>query len=231
METTPPPREKEEWLTLQRARVLTLANDCNLKPFTIHKITKIPESIVQDILKSGSARRPGRDRPGRPPALNDQQVDDVISYLDHNFQHRIMPWMTLGNQGGLDVHPCTLRRALANRGHYKCIACPKPFSSPSAREKRWAFVMDHVHRTWQWEEVLWSDESTFYIGKQRKAIVIHTRKERYCSYTCQNRYRSGRTSFPIWAAVGWNYKSPIVFLSGLGAKGGLSKYMVKKAKW
>ncbi len=82
--------------------------------------------------------------------------------------------MTLGTQCGLDVHPCTLRRALASRGYYKCVACPKQFISPSAREKRWAFVMDHLHWTWQWEEVLWSDESTFYTGKQQKAMVIRT---------------------------------------------------------
>lgn len=50
-------------------------------------------------------------------------------------------------------------------------------------------------------------------------MVIRLPGERYCSYTCQNRYRSGRTSFAIWAAVGWNYKSPLVFLDGHGAKG------------
>jgi hypothetical protein len=131
--------------------------------------------------------------------------------------------MTLGNQCGLDIHLCTLRCALASRGYHKCVACPKPFISPSAREKRWAFVMDHLYWTWLGEEVLWSDESTFYTGKQRKAMVIRTRNERYCSYTCQNRYRSGRTSFSIWAAVGWNYKSPIVFLSGHGARGSCTK--------
>ncbi len=54
-------------------------------------------------------------------------------------------------------------------------------------------------------------------------MVIRTKKERYCAYACQNRYRSGGTSFSIWAAVGWNYKCPIVFLSGHGARRGCTK--------
>jgi hypothetical protein len=54
-------------------------------------------------------------------------------------------------------------------------------------------------------------------------MVVRTNKERYCLDCCQNRYCSGRTSFAIWAAVGWNYKSPLVFLDGHGARGGCTK--------
>ncbi len=71
--------------------------------------------------------------------------------------------------------------------------------------------------------MIWSDESIFYTGKQCKAMVVRTNKECYCSYCCQNRYRSGRTSFAVWAAVGWDFKSPLVFLDGYSARGGCTK--------
>jgi hypothetical protein len=91
MEESSQPPEREEWPMPQRARVLTLANDCNLKPFAIHKITKISESTVRDINNSNSAHHPGRNQVGRPWALTKQQVDNVIKYLGHNYQHRILP--------------------------------------------------------------------------------------------------------------------------------------------
>ena len=71
--------------------------------------------------------------------------------------------------------------------------------------------------------MLWSDEYTFYTGKQRKAMLIRLPGERYCSYTCENRYRSGCVFFAIWAAILWYYKSPVVFLDGHGAKGECTK--------
>lgn len=75
----------------------------------------------------------------------------------------------------------------------------------------------------RWQKVLWSDECTFTTGKQRKEWVIRTQGERYCPDCLQHRFHSGRASFSIWAAVGWNYKSPLVFLDGHGKRGGMSK--------
>ncbi len=82
--------------------------------------------------------------------------------------------------------------------------------------------------------MIWSDECTFMTGKQKKAWVIHTKDERYCQDCMQHRYYSGRTSFSVWAAVGWNYKSELVILDGHGTRGGMSmedyKYQVLDAQ-
>ncbi len=215
--------ENGEWPTPTGTRVITLANDGAISFYAISGITGVPESSVRKIVESGSVRHSGRDRPVRPPILSSEQIDKVIDYLGHNFEHRILSWKGLVSACSLECSPVTLKTALAARGFHKCVACPKPFISESARQQRLLFITEHSHWSWQWEEVIWSDESTFYTGKQRKAMVIRTNKERYCSYTCQNRYRSGRTSFAIWAAVGWNYKSPLVFLEGHGARGGCTK--------
>lgn len=113
---------------------------------------------------------------------------------------------------------------MAERGYHKCKACPKLFISENARMRRLQFAEDHIN--WmphRWHHVLWSDEYTFTTSKQRKAWVIRTQGERYCPDCLQHRFYSGRASFSIWAAVGWNYKSPLVFLTGHGQRGGMSK--------
>lgn len=154
-----------EWPTPQRARVISLALDCHLGASAISKITGVPPDSVDDILASNSARRPGKDREGRPPVLTDKQIDEVIKYLGHNFHHRALPWKNLAAECHLDCSTRTLQRALAKRGYHKCVACPKPFISESARQQRLEFIVEHRHWSYQWEDVIWSDESTFYTGK------------------------------------------------------------------
>ncbi len=124
----------------------------------------------------------------------------------------MLPWKGLARQYNLDCSDATLRRALAKRGYHKSVACPKPFISESARQQRLEFIADYQHWSWEWQDVVWSDECVFSIrANNGKLWSFNKKEERYCSYTCQHRYRSGRTSFAIWAAVGWNYKSPLAF--------------------
>ncbi len=59
-------------------------------------------------------------------------------------------------------------------------------------------------------------------GKQRKQRVILTKDERYCNDCIQHRFYSGRTSFSVWAAVGWDWKSELVILDSHGRKRGMS---------
>jgi hypothetical protein len=54
-------------------------------------------------------------------------------------------------------------------------------------------------------------------------MVIHMKRESHSSYTSQNCYQSRRTSFSLWAVMGWNNQYLIVFISGHGAKGNCAK--------
>lgn len=218
-----PHEPRTEWSTPQKARVKSLFYDSHLSKRAISRLIPMPLTSVHNILRSNTSRRSGKTRSGRPPVLIPEQVDQVIEFLGHNFKHRILPWKNLASAYGLECSADKLKRELANRGYHKCVACSKPFISESARQQRLEFITEYAHDTWQWEDVLWSDECTFYTGKQRKAMVIRLPGERYCSYTYQNRYCSGRASFSIWAMVRWNYKSPLIFLEGHGPSGGRTK--------
>ena len=161
------------------------------------------------------------NRPGRPHQLTDTEVDSVLQTLRGHYKKSVLPWQRLAQACGLSCSGDTLRRALNAHGYHKCIACPKPYISDAARQKRVDFVTNHADWTDEdWQQVLWSDECTFYTGKQKKDHVIRTRGERFCTDCMQFQFRSNRTSFSIWATIGWDFKSDLVFLEGHGPRGG-----------
>jgi hypothetical protein len=60
--------------------------------------------------------------------------------------------------------------------------------------------------------VVWSDEATFETGKRGKIYVTRRPDEKNCQTYIQSVYRSGRVSVMVWAAIGLDWKSPLVFL-------------------
>ncbi len=75
-----------------------------------------------------------------------------------------------------------------------------------------------------WRKVIWSDEATFETGKSGRIWVTRRVNEKRCSNCIRSVYRSGRVSVMIWGAIGWDYKSELVFLEKLpGRKGICSK--------
>ncbi len=129
---------------------------------------------------------------------------------------------------------------MAKKGYHKCTACTKPLISERSRKSRLQFANEHKDWTLEdWKKIYWSDECTFTtgkrnlflhriiliqsIGKRRKSKVIRMSQECYCPDCIQWRYRSGRTSFSVWACIGWNFKSELVFLECHGAGGGANK--------
>ena len=99
-----------------------------------------------------------------------------------------LPWKNLAAECNLNCTSKTPKRVLTEQGYHKCVTCPKLLISKSAHQQQIKFIDDHLSWLYEWEDVIWSDECTFYTGKQRKAMVIHTPQERYCSYMCQNQY-------------------------------------------
>jgi hypothetical protein len=77
----------------------------------------------------------------------------------------------------------------------------------------------------EWRRVLWSDEVTFLVGGRTvKERVTRNFHERYCENCIQHQFHRGHTT-PVnaWGAIGYNYKSPLVFLDGSGKKGAFTQ--------
>jgi hypothetical protein len=77
----------------------------------------------------------------------------------------------------------------------------------------------------EWLKVLWSDEVTFLIrGRTAKEKVTRKRGERHCETCTQHQLHRGHTT-PVnaWGAIGYRYKSPLLFLRGSGKKGAFTQ--------
>lgn len=73
--------------------------------------------------------------------------------------------------------------------------------------------------------VLWSDEVTFLVGGRTvKQRVTRNKWERFCENCIQHQFHRGHTT-PVnaWGAIGYNYKSPLLFLDGSGKKGAFTQ--------
>jgi hypothetical protein len=73
----------------------------------------------------------------------------------------------------------------------------------------------------QWKHVSWSNKATFETGKRGKIWVTRRLEEKNCQDYIQSVYRSGRVSVMVWAAIGWNWKSKLVFLERKEEKRGI----------
>ncbi len=71
-----------------------------------------------------------------------------------------------------------------------------------------------------WARIMWSDECSFDTSRGTTKWVIHMKGERYHPACCESVFKLNSTSIPIWGAIGYNRKSPLVFLEGHGKRGG-----------
>ncbi|KAG9248066.1 hypothetical protein BJ878DRAFT_391577, partial [Calycina marina] len=63
-----------------------------------------------------------------------------------------------------------------------------------------------------WWKVIWSDECSWELGKSGRIWVTRQVDGKRCPDCIKPVYRSGRVTVIIWGAIGWNWKSPLVFL-------------------
>lgn len=110
-------------------------------------------------------------------------------------------------------------------GYRRCVACGRPFITEKQARKRLEFAHKHLYWTINnWARVVWSDEASFMTGERGRVFITRRPWKRHHKDCIKSIYRSGRTSFMIWDAIGWGYKSKLVFLEkNSGCKGINSK--------
>ena len=82
--------------------------------------------------------------------------------------------------------------------------------------KRRTFSRDKLFCKWpDWKIARWSDEIYFGLGPEKKLRIIRRPGERLC-YDCIQEcgeppeYIKDRKRLHAWAAVGWNFKTPLI---------------------
>ena len=77
----------------------------------------------------------------------------------------------------------------------------------------------------EWLKVLWSDEVTFLVGGRTVKRRVTRKKGERTHPTCiQHQFHRGHTT-PVhaWGAIGYGYKSPLIFLHGSGKTGAFTQ--------
>jgi transposase len=212
---------KSNWDTPTRAKIRVLAQE-GLSQREIGRKFGIAQATVNRIVNSKSSRRTRKGKVYKPTLISKREVRCIIRYISNSWEGRRVTYPQIKIACHIDASATTIRRALKRAGYQRCIACPRPFINAKAVKKRLDFA--RKHRWWsiqQWKVVIWSDEATFETGKRGRVWVTRRTDEKACPNCIKSIYRSGRTSVMIWGALGWDWKSPLIFMEKKPDKKGI----------
>ncbi|KAI9921960.1 hypothetical protein PsorP6_001594 [Peronosclerospora sorghi] len=149
--------------------------------------------------------------PGRPPKLTERGKRGLTRYVQQN---RRAPLSEITNAVPSNFSERTVRRALHEAEIFARVAPKKPYLSALHQQKRLAFAQKY--RSWtaaQWEKIIWTDESSFEVGKAFRQVLVWRRSyEKYYPDCLAPTFKSGRTSVMIYAAFAGCEKLYIVFM-------------------
>jgi hypothetical protein len=189
--------------------------------FQLQERYHLSDTTIDRILVYTTLERKRLNRVGKPKKLLDAQVDVIIEYCSENYKHRCLDYNHLVLELKLDVTASTLQRRLHQRGYFRCVACQKPYLTTTQVIGRLLWAIAHIFWTKEWLKVLWSDEVTFLIGGRTvKQRVTRKKGERTCPTCIQYQFHQGHTT-PVhaWGAIGYGYKSPLIFIHESGKLG------------
>ena len=209
------------WDTPTRAKVRMLHKSGNGYK-RIRKKTGLPKSTIRNIIQSKSSRRTRKGKTYKKILVSTRDLRRVFRYVSASWDNRRASYARIKAECNIQASTTTLRRALKAAGYRRCIACPRPFISKKQAKRRLNFAFKY--RWWgtqQWKVVIWSDEATFETGKRGRIWVTRRPDEKRCNTCIKSVYRSGRASIMVWGAIGWDWKSPLIFLEKLEGRKGI----------
>lgn len=110
-------------------------------------------------------------RSDRPPKLQPDQVDELVTFVCQSRATRQMIYLALASHfRAWEVSEYTIRYASRGRGFTRCVTLAKPPLSQANKEVRLRWAIEHAEYTLnQWSRILWTDETWVTGGRHRKA--------------------------------------------------------------
>ena len=196
-----------------RARIIGLSEGGNTG-VQIAAITGVSVRTVQRLVKTFKEDGTYKRKPcggSHAKKLSERDVNNIVRYAK---THRRSSVSEITNMCRTQVNRRTIQRVLHKSGIFSRIAVKKPFLTSHHMSQRLAFAQKyHGWSPKEWERIVWTDESTFEIGKSSRQIhVWRSAYERYSSSCIVPTFKSGRTSLMIWGAFAGGQKSQLVFM-------------------
>jgi hypothetical protein len=116
------------------------------------------------------------------------------------------------NRSGVNVSASTVRKALHDVGFYSRIAQKKPFLFDTHRARRLDFAREHQKWTIEdWKKVIWTNESTFEVGKSFRQILVWLKSDEHYKLGCLTpTFKLRKTSIMIWGGFTATYKLSLI---------------------
>ncbi|KAI1313176.1 hypothetical protein F5Y03DRAFT_158484 [Xylaria venustula] len=193
--------------------------------------------ILKDYARGVYDNPPPDETRGRPKALTDAQVSQIIAFLrSEGWEARTLPWKALCDAAGLNLpepqpSPWTIRKHLQLRGWKKCPVCRRYWVDYDTAALREAFAREalgnHGPDFSYWSRIRYSDEIHFTYNPEGKVSLLRQSGERYNPDCIQFPQRPAETKdrqvcLSAWAAIGWNFKSQLVWYTVDNSNGAIT---------
>lgn len=172
-----------------------------------------PVTTVQSVLAKFKAEGSveGKKPSGRPSLLNDRD----LRHLERDVKKtRRAPMREIVQGSATKASATTIRLALKSLGYNSRVAIVKPYLSAKHKAARLEFAKHYAAWTVDdWKRVIWTDESTFEIGKPyRKVRVWRKVAEKYDASCLAPSFKSGRSSVMVWGGFIPGHKLKLVIM-------------------
>jgi len=189
-------------MSLAGSKAAKIAHTLQVHKSTVSRILKLHE-------KTGTVER--KMSSGRPRKLTERDERSLVSVVNKN---RRATLTDIANSLPTKVSKNTVRRALHRLRIFSRFAVIKPYLTARHKKARLEFAKKYLHWTADdWRKVVWTDESSFEIGKNyRKVRVWRTKSEKYSNSCIAPSFKSGRTSVMVWGAFSGSSMSNLVVI-------------------
>lgn len=153
--------------------------------------------------------RPNNGSKRKTTAIQDEELVNLSS------QNPFMSCVQLRNQLRLPISRRSVCRRLLQNGLKGRSPANKPLLTTNniARRLNWAIV----HSTWtseHWTYAVFSDESTFYVGRGHRKYVRRRNGQRYRLECIETQENASKGSVNVWGAFGWHNYTNLVEITG-----------------
>ncbi|PQE05391.1 Transposable element Tc3 transposase protein [Rutstroemia sp. NJR-2017a BBW] len=160
-------------------------------------------------------RRLATKKLGRPFIIKDEHINQMIQWITGHYDRRILSLETIAQEAcGIKAKYSTLLRAWHRWGYHYHTPDSKPFLSIAQKLARFIFAVKHWDQAVEyWRKGIYTDETIARTNLRRRVKVLRKRGERKHLDCIQFTFNSGRDSIMCWAAIGYNFKSDLYFIS------------------
>lgn len=188
---------------------------------------EVSRSAGQRILQSSTSRtlhnNPECSEPrGRKRALSEADLQSIEDFLDtEGFEARRLPYSRLLAEANIDANASdqTIRTSLAQRSIHKRLAQQVDYVDDNLAAKRLEWSENALALRPQpedWHEVFFSDEKHYSYGDEDQALILRKPSTRNYPENLQERKEPAEKDLKrlhCWAAIGFNFKSPLIWYS------------------